>query len=120
MHWLLQRQNDKTRAVLHLHPTYIIAAIHAGFKLDELAKQFPEVSRYTRVGPNVPVLPAVSEALANATYLAMCPSDNLDFDIVGQGSHGICSVAGDPWSAFEHVERLEHICQIVLCSGVKP
>jgi ribulose-5-phosphate 4-epimerase/fuculose-1-phosphate aldolase len=120
MHWLLQKHNNKTRAVLHVHPTYIIAAIHAGFKLDELAKEFPEVSRYTRVGPNVPKLPAISKELADATYLAMCPTDNLEYDIVGQANHGVCVVAGNPWSAYEHVERLEHICQIVLASGVKP
>ena len=24
-----------------------------------------------------------------------------------------------PWRAYEHIERLEHICQIVLASGVK-
>lgn len=120
MHWLLQKHNVATRAVLHVHPTYTIAAMHAGFKLDELAIQFPEIHRYTRVGPNVRNLPAISKELAEATYLAMCPTDNLDFDIVGQANHGVCVVAGDPWSAYEHVERLEHICQIVLASGVKP
>jgi L-fuculose-phosphate aldolase len=120
MHWLLQKHSNKTRVVLHVHPTYIIAAIHAGFKLDELAKEFPEVSRYTRVGPNVHKLPAISKELADATYLAMCPTDNIEYDIVGQANHGVCVVAGDPWSAYEHVERLEHICQIVLASGVKP
>ena len=50
----------------------------------------------------------------------MCPTDNLDFDIVGQVGHGICAVARDPWSAYEHIERLDHICEIVLKSGVKP
>ena len=24
-----------------------------------------------------------------------------------------------PWTAFEHVERLEHVCEIVLNSGVQ-
>jgi L-fuculose-phosphate aldolase len=24
----------------------------------------------------------------------------------------------DPWAAYEHIERLDHICEIVLKSGV--
>jgi ribulose-5-phosphate 4-epimerase/fuculose-1-phosphate aldolase len=27
------------------------------------------------------------------------------------------AVGRDPWSAYEHIERLEHICQMVLASG---
>jgi hypothetical protein len=27
-------------------------------------------------------------------------------------------VAIDPWAAYEHIERLDHICEIVLQSGV--
>lgn len=120
MHWLLQRGATSTRAVLHVHPTHVIAALHAGWDLQELCKPFAEIYRYTRVGPNVPEIPAVTERLGQATYLAMCPTDNLEFDIVGQVGHGICAVAQDPWTAFEHVERLDHICEIVLKSGIKP
>lgn len=120
MHWLLQRNAPGTRSVLHVHPTHVIAAMHAGWDLQQLCQPFAEIYRYTKVGPNVPAIPAVTEALGNATYLALCPTDNLDFHIVGQVGHGICAVARDPWSAFEHVERLDHICEIVLKSGVKP
>lgn len=120
MHWLLQRNATSTRVVLHVHPTHVIAALHAGWDLQELCKPFAEIYRYTRVGPNVPAIPAVTEKLGQATYLALCPTDSLEFDIVGQVGHGVCAVAGDPWSAFEHVERLNHICEIVLASGVKP
>ena len=120
MHMLLQRQGLETRAVLHVHPTHVIAAMHAGFDLQKVCKDFAEIYRYTRVGPNVPAIPAVTERLGNATYLAMCPTDNLEFDIVGQTGHGICAVGANPWEAYEHVERLDHICEIVLASGVKP
>ena len=120
MHWLLQRGADKTRSVLHVHPTHVIAAMHAGYDLQELCKPFAEIYRYTKVGPNIPAIPAVTEKLGLATYLAMCPTDSLEFDIVGQVGHGVCAVAGDPWSAYEHVERLDHICEIVLKSGIKP
>lgn len=128
MHRLLQTTDDfkGCRAVVHLHPTYTIAAMHAGWNLQVLASQFPEVSRYTRVGPNVRVLPVTSDILAVETYQAMTEIPEyqmgvaLKYDIVGQAAHGVCSVAKNPWDAFEHIERLEHICQIVLASGVKP
>ena len=54
--------------MVHLHPTYIVAAMYAGIDLHDLAEEFPEVHRYTRVGYNVPVLPAVSNELAVATH----------------------------------------------------
>jgi ribulose-5-phosphate 4-epimerase/fuculose-1-phosphate aldolase len=127
MHVLLQTTDcfKGCRSVVHLHPTYTIAAMHAGFDLQKLAAEFPEVSRYTRVGPNVPVLPVTSEVLAEATFNAMTSLHEgcisiLDFDIVGQAGHGVCAIGKSPWDAFEHIERLEHICQIVLASGVSP
>jgi ribulose-5-phosphate 4-epimerase/fuculose-1-phosphate aldolase len=122
MHWMLQRHSTKTRAVVHLHATHIVAAMFAGWDLRELARQFPEVNRYTRVGPNVPTLPATSRELGDVTgvNLGCLPDGSVEYDIVGQANHGVCAVAGDPWSAFEHIERLDHICEIVLKSGVKP
>jgi len=33
-------------------------------------------------------------------------------------NHGVCAVAIDSWAAYEHIERLDHICEIVLKSGV--
>ena len=122
MHLLLQRYHQPTRAVVHLHPTNIIAAMYAGWDLQELASEFPEVSRYTKVGPSVPVLPVTSEELATHTYEAMKEPDSnkLQYDIVGQKNHGVCAVGKNPWDAYEHIERLEHICEIVLKSGKKP
>lgn len=122
MHGQLQRYHKKTRAVVHLHPTNIIAAMYAGWDLQALAKEFPEVSRYTRVGPTVPILPAVSDELADATFDAMKTDDSniLKYDIVGQANHGVCAVGDNPWDAYEHIERVEHICEIVLRSGITP
>jgi len=121
MHRLLQIENTATRAVVHLHPTHIVAAMFAGWDLQRLAISFPEVSRYTRVGPSVPVLPATSKDLAEATYNAMTDlMGNRIYDVVGQSAHGVCAVAKDPWAAYEHIERLDHICEIVLKSGVRP
>lgn len=120
MHWLLHRDYERTRCVLHLHPTYTVAAMHAGWSLPKLVEAFPELYRYTRVGPNVPALPATSPELAQATYEAFAPNEKgrSEFDIVGQTNHGVTAIAKTPWDAFEHVERLEHISQIVLSSGV--
>ena len=121
MHSKLQRFHRKTRAVVHLHPTNIIAAMYAGWDLRALAMQFPEVSRYTRVGPTVPVLPVTSSELATATFDAMTGqgTNRVVYDIVGQANHGVCAVGPNPWDAYEHIERLEHICEIVLKSGKK-
>lgn len=119
MHYLLQKEANSTRSVLHVHPTHVVAAMYAGWQLDELAKQFPELHRYTKVGRNVPVLPVTSSVLANATYSAMTEDGSI-CDIVGQDRHGVCAIARDPWSAYEHVERLDHICEIVLASGIRP
>lgn len=128
MHFFLQTTDDfkGCRSVVHLHPTYTIAAIHAGFNLQKLAAEFPEVGRYTRVAPTVPILPVTSEVLAKVTFRAMTgdtlmiKSDKLMYDIVGQAGHGVTAVGKSPWDAFEHIERLEHVCQIVLASGVNP
>ena len=122
MHSKLQRYHKKTRAIVHLHPTNIIAAMYAGWNLQDLAAEFPEVSRYTKVGPSVPVLPVTSFELATATFDAMTYKDTnrVKYDIVGQANHGVCACGPNPWDAFEHIERLEHICEIVLRSGKKP
>lgn len=119
MHYLLQRIHSNTRAIVHLHPTNIIAAMYAGWDLQTLSAEFPEVSRYTKVGPSVPVLPVTSPELAAATYEHMTRDDKIIFDIVGQGNHGVCSIGKNPWDAYEHIERLEHICEIALKSGKK-
>jgi ribulose-5-phosphate 4-epimerase/fuculose-1-phosphate aldolase len=126
MHWNIQKVAIKTTAVLHVHPTHIIAAMYAGWDLQELARQFPELGRYTSVAPTVPILPATSVVLGDVTYEHLIgmgyapPPNGKIYDIVGQENHGVCAVAGDPWSAYEHVERLNHVCEIVLASGIKP
>lgn len=106
--------------VLHLHPTYIVAAMFAGWDLRELSGQFPEVTRYTRVGRNVPALAATSEELALACAAAFSPPLGEMPHIVGLDRHGIVAIGRSAFDAFEHVERLEHVCQMVLASGVRP
>ena len=119
MHWNIQRNTKKTRAVVHLHPTHCVAAMHAGLCLKEIVKPFPELYRYTRVGKNVSAHPPLTQELADDTArrLKVKEDGSCAFDIVGQVGHGVCAIGPDPWSAFEHIERLEHICKIVLLSG---
>jgi ribulose-5-phosphate 4-epimerase/fuculose-1-phosphate aldolase len=104
-------------SVLHVHATHIVAALYAGHDLRELASGFPEVARYTRVGANVPALAATSLELAAATLRAFQNRGGEMPHIVGLDRHGVVTIGRDPWDAFEHVERLEHICQIVLAAG---
>lgn len=123
MHYYLQADATTSRAVLHVHPTHVVAAMYAGWDLQELAKEFPEISRYTKVGSTVGFHPAGSEDLAKKTNLNLrdgIPEYPIKFDIVGQANHGVTAVGKNPWECFEHVERLEHIAQMVLLSGVKP
>ncbi len=121
MHYLIQRGATRARSVVHAHPTHVVAAMYRGFDLPQIASQFPEIFRYTRVGPAVGAIPAITEALGEATAVALgIDGADIAFDIVGQHNHGVTSVGPDPWAAYEHIERLDHVCEILLASGVTP
>jgi ribulose-5-phosphate 4-epimerase/fuculose-1-phosphate aldolase len=113
-----QHIND-VRVVMHLHPTYCVAAMHAGIDLSTIVNEFPELSRYTKVAPNVGDVPPISQELADRCHenLQLDHYGNIGYDIVGIKGHGVVAIDTSPWRAFEHIERLEHICQIVLASG---
>ena len=113
-----QHKND-VRVVVHVHPTYCIAAMHAGIDLSTISNSFPELNRYTRVAPNVGDVAPISQELADACHcnLGLDPAGNIQFDIVGIKGHGVVAIDVTPWRAYEHIERLEHIACIVLASG---
>jgi L-fuculose-phosphate aldolase len=115
----LGQHRDDIRVVVHVHPTYCVAAMHAGINLNELVTHFPELGRYTRVAPNVGDVPPISEELATQchTNLGLDSEGNIAYDIVGIKGHGVVAIDTTPWRAYEHIERLEHICKIVLASG---
>ena len=123
LHFGLQRamgqHHDDVRVVVHLHPTYCIAAMHRGIELSSLATNFPELSRYTKVAPNVGDVAPISQELADQCHknLQLDNEGNIAYDIVGIKGHGVVAIDTSPWRAFEHIERLEHICQIVLASN---
>ena len=123
LHFGLQRamgqHSNEVRVVVHVHPTYCIAAMHAGIDLSTISNSFPELNRYTRVAPNVGDVAPISQELADACHLnlGLDPEGNIKFDIVGIKGHGVVAIDVTPWRAYEHIERLEHICKIVLASG---
>lgn len=121
MHLALQRKIvGEVRVVLHMHPTYTVAAMYRGIKLQDLADEFPELSRYTSVAPNVPLLPPITQRLADACVERLGLNKytgEVQYNIVGMDRHGVIAVDTSPWRAFEHIERMEHCCKIVLASG---
>jgi ribulose-5-phosphate 4-epimerase/fuculose-1-phosphate aldolase len=123
LHFGLQREmgqhSSEVRVVVHVHPTYCIAAMHAGIDLSTVSNAFPELNRYTRVAPNVGDVRPISQELADQCHYRLQLDDrgNIAYDIVGIKGHGVVAIDVTPWRAYEHIERLEHICKIVLASG---
>lgn len=123
LHFLLQQtlpEDWDTRVVMHVHSTYTVAAMRATVFLHELREEFPEISRYTMVAPTIRNTPPVSWDLGEAVakHLELQPDGTTKYNIVGIEGHGVVSVDKTPWRAYEHIERLEHICKIVLESGI--
>lgn len=123
LHFGLQRTLPaglESRVVVHLHPTYIVAAMHRGIALDVLVNDFPELGRYSSVAPSTPDVPPTSTELGDACHerLGLRSDGTMTHDIIGIKGHGVVAIDETPWRAFEHIERLEHICKIVLVSGV--
>ncbi len=124
LHYGLQRamgqHSDDVRVVMHFHPTYCVAAMHRGIELGDISGDFPELSRYTRVARNVGDVPPISQELADQCFdrLGLDDAGYIKYDIVGIKGHGVVAIDTSPWRAFEHIERLDHICKIVLASGV--
>jgi ribulose-5-phosphate 4-epimerase/fuculose-1-phosphate aldolase len=107
MHFGLQKKiNKPVRVVLHMHPTYTVAAMYKGINLQNLLNEFPELSRYTSIAPTVPEIEPITQELADATIKNLEVYDGLvKYDIVGYDRHGVVAVDTSPWRAFEHIER---------------
>ena len=123
LHFGLQKEmgqhTGEVRVVVHVHPTYCISAMHAGIDLSTISDAFPELNRYTKVAPNVGDVAPISQELADECHknLKLDKLGNIAYDIVGIKGHGVVAIDTTPWRAYEHIERLEHICKIVLASG---
>lgn len=121
LHFGIQQKiyNDEVRVVIHMHPTYTVAAMYKGIDLQKLVDEFPELGRYTSVAPTVPEVAPISQELADETLKRLEVDEKtglLKYDIIGIDRHGVVAIDTSPWRAFEHIERLEHICKIVLAA----
>lgn len=101
-------------------PTSSVASPFPCWGLGELSAQFLQVTRDTRDGRNVPALVAIREALALACARALSLPLGEMPHIVGLNRDGAVADDRSARDAFEHVDRLEHVCQMVLASGVRP
>ena len=123
LHFGLQRamgqHSNDVRVVVHVHPTYCIAAMHAGIDLSTISNAFPELNRYTKVAPNVGDVAPISQELADECHksLKLDKHGYIAYDIVGIKGHGVVSIDTSPWRAYEHIERIEHVAKIILASG---
>jgi hypothetical protein len=45
--------------------------MYAGWDLQKLAEEFPEINRYTKVGPTVHIIPPISKELGFAAIKAI-------------------------------------------------
>ena len=87
LHFGLQRKmgqhRDDVRVVVHVHPTYCIAAMHAGIDLSTISSAFPELNRYTKVAPNVGDVPPISQELADQCHKMLQLDDhgNIAYDL---------------------------------------
>ncbi len=118
-YWLQVNTPTSNRVVLHLHPTHIVAAMYAGLDLQEVVRDFPELENHTRVGPTVGKVQAQSEDLGKAVAEAfdIQADGSINSHIIGLHMHGVVAVDVDPWQAYGHIERLNHVCEIVLAAG---
>ena len=98
LHFGLQRamgqHSNDVRVVVHVHPTYCIAAMHAGIDLSTISSAFPELNRYTRVAPNVGDVKPISQELADQCHYRLELDDrgNIAYDIVGIKGHGVVAI----------------------------
>lgn len=121
-HYHLQKQlpeGCEQRVVMHVHSTYTLAALERKMSLENFYMLFPEISRYTRIAPSIPRIPAVSQELGDAVaeHLGLQEDGSTLYDIVAIEGHGVFSVDKTPWRAFEHIERVDHVSKILILSN---
>ena len=119
IHQYLLENEPIIKAVLHTHPTHLIAFTHKYSKLTKeelfslLEKTMPEVSMYipNKVGL-VQLLPPGSEELAVATL-----EELQHHDLIIWKHHGCIAVSDTLWEACDMIDILDKAAQIVLLSG---
>lgn len=111
MHWLILKDVEQG-AVIHAHPPMVVAAMDGDDSLLRPAlKEYPELTRYTKVGKIVPFIAPGEHKLAEKVW-----KNIQGCDIVGLKKHGVTSKGKNLEEAFEHIERFSHVCEIILWS----
>ena len=126
IHAVLKRAKPSLRAVLHTHPTHLIALTHLpayadkpDVVLDRLLRLHPETRFHLPAGVgSIPYRIPGSLELGEATAQAL-----EEFDIVLWKKHGVVAVAESLSRAFDRVEVLAKAAEIylaVLAAGQDP
>jgi L-fuculose-phosphate aldolase len=66
------------------------------------------------------MIPPITQELADACVKNIgydSVDGSIKYNIIGMDRHGVIAVDTSPYRALEHIERLEHICKIILASG---
>lgn len=123
-HILCLRKVKKTHSI-HVHPPKTVALFSILNNSNEtkflksLIKNWPELSRYTKLGKIIPNFKPGSSML-HTGMVSVC---NNDTDIIVIKNHGVMAFGMSFTECKEHIERLEHISSIILdmvqVSGIK-
>jgi rhamnulose-1-phosphate aldolase len=120
IHQYLSKHNPHKKAVIHTHPTHLIAFSHKyyDFPKDEqnriLRSIMPEVGMFIPAGTGfVDLLAPGSDDLATATM-----NELLYHDIVIWKKHGCIAVADTLWNAVDMIDITDKAAYIALLAGI--
>ncbi len=106
MHLEIYRQRPDVRAVVHAHTPFATAWAVSGRELP--ADVLPEILLTLGKLPTVPYENPSSQTLADAVGRAARAADALLLQ-----NHGVVTLAEDLWTAYYHLERVEHVSKIL-------
>jgi len=117
LHLTCYRQRPEIGAVIHAHPTMSVAFSLAGIGLAKCL--LPEVVFTLGSIPTADYAPPATSEVANSImkYIA-------DYDAIILERHGSLTVGGDVYTAYNTLERMEHVAEITYharqLGGVEP
>ncbi len=105
LHLTCYRQRPEIGAVIHAHPTMSVAFSLAGIRLAKCL--LPEVVFTLGSIPTADYAPPATSEVANSImkYIA-------DYDAIILERHGSLTVGGDVYTAYNTLERMEHVAEI--------
>jgi rhamnulose-1-phosphate aldolase len=122
IHQYLANNNPKKRALLHTHPTFLIAWSHKYYSYPKdklnllLESMMPEVGAYIPRGTGfVDTLSPGSSDLAHKTV-----EELIEHDIVIWMKHGVLGTGDNLWEIVDMIDILDKAAQIALLSGALP